>query len=87
MFQVYENEELHRTAVSELEEKLMRLEEEAGRHQQVLDHTNKHSQQLLAELQEDKLRLQVNTVKQLFLASIKVCVFECLVILVAIMIT
>ena len=57
--QVYETDEEHRSTITQLKERLVVLEAEAGRHQEVLDSTTAHNKQQIEKLYQDKALLEV----------------------------
>ena len=60
--QVYETDEEHRSTITQLRERLVVLEAEASRHQEVLDSTTIHNRQQIDKLHQDKAMLEVSTV-------------------------
>ena len=59
--QVYETDEEHRSTITQLKERLVVLEAEAGRHQEVLDSTTAHNKQQIEKLYQDKALLEVTS--------------------------
>lgn len=57
--QVFESENEHRQVVNDLRERLMRMEEESGRHQQVIDNITHENSEAAHKLVEAKAMLQV----------------------------